>query len=181
MKIIILAIMLTISMQNEFILYDFNSPESSGKWYIVNDGVMGGLSESNMELSSNGTATFTGNVSLENNGGFASIRSVVNLSDKENFKGVALRVMGDGNYYNLRFRNNNNFDGYAYQSKIETEKGVWKEYKIPFDDFTPTFRGYILHNKPALESKNIVQIGILIADKQSGNFELTIDWIKLYR
>lgn len=161
-------------------LYDFTTPENSGEWYIVNDGVMGGISQSGMILNSDGTATFRGIVRLENNGGFASIRARVG-SVSEGYQGVVIRVKGDGNVYSVRFRTSNRFDGYAYQAKIKTEKDSWKEYKIPFSQFKPTFRGYTLNNKPALQSKEIAQIGILIADKQAGNFEMTMDWIKFYK
>ena len=44
------------------------------KWRIVNDGVMGGISKSNIYLNEVSNIIFAGNVSLENNGGFASIR-----------------------------------------------------------------------------------------------------------
>lgn len=180
MKTILLAIMGLILIKGEAILFDFSSSEKAGQWNIVNDGVMGGLSKSNMVLNPEGTATFAGNVSMENNGGFASVRAQVNSMVQEDFKGVVMRVKGDGKVYSVRFRTDMNFDGYAYQAKIKTDEDNWKEFKIPFEDFTPTFRGYTLKNKPALESKNIAQIGILIADKQPGNFEITMDWIKLY-
>jgi monofunctional biosynthetic peptidoglycan transglycosylase len=180
MKTLVLIIMGLTLIKGDDILFDFSSPEKSGKWYTINDDVMGGISKSNMILNEDGTATFKGNVSLENNGGFASIRSRIDLGGETEFSGVAVRVKGDGNYYNIRFRTNTNFDGYAYQAKIKTEKDNWKEYKIHFEDFKPTFRGYTLRNKPALKSKDIAQIGFLISDKQSGNFEMSIDWIKFY-
>ena len=181
MKTTLLAIMGLILVEGEFLLFDFSSPENSGKWYIVNDVVMGGLSKSDIVLNPDSTATFKGNVSLKNNGGFASVRTLVDAMDQEDFKGVVVRVKGDGNLYSVRFLTDRNLDSYAYQAKIKTDKDNWKEFKIPFEDFKPTFRGYILKNKPALESKDIAQIGILIADKQSGDFEITIDWIKFYK
>jgi len=98
----------------------------------------------------------------------------------KNFEGAHIRVKGDGNIYSLRFRTDFDFDGISYQAKFKTEAGEWKEYKIPLNDFKPTFRGRSLSNKPKLESKNIKLIGILIADKQFGKFELNIDWVKLY-
>lgn len=165
---------------NDTLLFDFNSAETSGRWYVVNDNVMGGISTSSMELNNDGTVTFRGMVSLENNGGFASVRAPVTSQSKSRFKGVALRVRGDGSIYSVRFRTNRNFDGYAYQAKFQTEKDNWIEYKVPFSDFKPTFRGRTLDNKPKLESKNIEQIGLLIADYQFGQFSLDIDWIKLY-
>ena len=165
---------------NDYTIYDFTSAEKSGQWYIVNDGVMGGISQSGMVLNEDGTATFKGIVRLENNGGFASVRSRLELPQESYYKGVVVRVKGDGNIYSLRFRTSNSFDGYAYQAKIKTVKDEWKEFKVPFSDFKATFRGYTLKGKPALESQNIAQMGILIADKQSGDFEIIMDWIKFY-
>ena len=80
----------------------------------------------------------------------------------------------------MRFRTDDSFDGYVYQSKFDTKADEWMEIKIPFSDFKPTFRGYTLSDKPALKSKNIEQLGFLIADKQFGKFELNIDWVKFY-
>ena len=53
---------------------EINIPNSFDKWSIVNDNVMGGLSESNISISENETLIFKGRVSLDNNGGFASVR-----------------------------------------------------------------------------------------------------------
>ena len=140
---------------------------------------MGGISESRFEINSDSTATFSGTVSPDNNGGFASVRASLK-NEFNDFEGAIIRVKGDGNIYSLRFRTDKNFDGISYQAKFETDPGEWKEYKIPFSDFRPTFRGTTLPDKPKLKSKDIKQIGILIADKQFGKFELMIDWIKFY-
>jgi hypothetical protein len=180
MNALFIIIFSLLVLKGDKVIFDFNSAETSGKWYTINDDVMGGISKSNMVLNDDGTATFSGEVSLENNGGFASVRVVIDDLSENKFKGVKLRAKGDGKIYSVRFRTNTNFDGYAYQAKIKTEKGQWKEFKIPFKDFTPTFRGYTLEDKPPLESKDISQMGMLIADKQSGKFEITIDWIKFY-
>lgn len=164
---------------NDTMVFDFNSNETSGKWFIVNDDVMGGISRSEMKVHDDGFANFSGSVSPENNGGFASIRAMMETNSEKKFKGVIIRVKGDGKKYNLRFRTSTNFDGYAYQAKFQTKENNWIEYKLPFSSFEPTFRGRILSNKPKLESQNIVQMGLLIADYQFGEFTLDIDWIKL--
>lgn len=177
---LILLIIGLMQMERETIIFDFNSNEKSTKWYIVNDDVMGGISKSDMVINKDGTATFKGNVSLENNGGFASVRFILDSIPQNRFKGAIVRFKGDGNIYNLRFRSNDNFDGYAYQAKVKTEKDTWKEFKISFDDFVPVYRGITLKDKPPLTSKDIAQMGILIADKQSGEFEVILDWVKFY-
>jgi monofunctional biosynthetic peptidoglycan transglycosylase len=181
MNTLLIAFMGLILVKGTTTLFDFSTPEETGQWHTVNAGVMGGISKSDMVLNPDGTATFRGHVSLKNNGGFASVRTLIDLMDQNDFKGVVVRVKGDGNLYSIRFRTDKKFDGFAYQAKIKTVDNKWQEFKIPFKDFNPTFRGKSLNNKPPLESKEIAQIGILIADKQSGNFEITLDWIKFYR
>lgn len=177
-SVIFLTVM-SLTMNDDNVIFNFDSPEMPSDWTVVNDVVMGGVSESQFKINEDSTATFSGTVLPDNNGGFASARASIK-NEFEEFNGALIRVKGDGNIYNLRFRTDNNFDGMSYQVKFKTEAGEWKEYKLPFSDFKPTFRGVTLLNKPALESKNIRQIGILIADKQFGKFELKIDWIKLY-
>ena len=114
--------------------------QDEARWSIVNDGVMGGRSSSDMELTDEGTALFSGNVSLENNGGFASVRATFPSLDLSPYTGVTLRVRGDGRLYQLRFRMDGSFDGVAHGSGFETVPGEWIEVELPFSAFQPTFR-----------------------------------------
>jgi monofunctional biosynthetic peptidoglycan transglycosylase len=180
MKTLTLIALTFFLVSEDLILFDFDSIATTGKWFIVNDDVMGGVSTSNMTVSESGLATFSGELSPKNYGGFASVRARVDSKEAVHSNGIKIRMKGDGNIYSIRFRTNNNFDGYAYQAKVKTVKGKWKEFTIPFTDFEPTYRGRILSGKPDLEYKNVVQFGLLIADKQFGKFSLDIDWIKIY-
>lgn len=179
MKSIIFLTVMSLIMNGETEIFNFDSLTTSGEWVTVDDVVMGGVSSSQFDINQDGTATFSGTVSPDNNGGFASARASIENEFKD-FEGAVIRVNGDGNIYSLRFRTDENFDGISYQAKFKTEAGEWKEYKIPLSDFKPTFRGTTLSNKPKLESENIKQIGILIADKQFDKFELNIDWVSFY-
>lgn len=167
-------------MSNQKIVFDFNSAEELSKWKKVNDVVMGGISQSSLESIDLGIVRFSGILLPDNNGGFASYRASIRNNQNRGYKGATIKVKGDGKIYSLRFRANNNFDGYCYQAKFKSVVDKWIEIKIPFKDFTPTFRGKVLENKPMLKSENIIEAGILIADKQFGNFAIDIDWIKLY-
>jgi len=171
---------MSLIMNDDAIILNFESPTTSGEWVTVDDVVMGGISNSKFIINPDGIATFSGTVSPENNGGFASARTSIEDEFKD-YKGAVIRVKGDGNIYSLRFRTDENFDGISYQAKFKTEAGEWKEYKIPLSYFKPTYRGNTLPDKPKLESKNIKQIGILIADKQFGKFKLQVDWVKFYQ
>jgi len=176
---IIFLTFMSLIMNSETVIFNFNSPSTSGEWVTVNDVVMGGVSDSKFEINSDSTATFSGTVSPDNNGGFASARAPLKNEFKD-FEKVIIRVKGDGNIYSLRFRTDKNFDGISYRAKFKTEPGEWEKHTIPLSEFKQIFRGNILSNKPKLESKDAKQIGFLIADKQFGKFELVIDWIKLY-
>ena len=83
---------------------------------------MGGVSTSRISVGENNTLLFTGNVSLENNGGFASLRSPINDYDFSNYEGFLIKVKGDGKAYSLSFRQTKYFTGYNYNLRFETEE-----------------------------------------------------------
>ena len=180
MLAIIYFILSGLIMNGEKIIFDFSSEETAGKWRIVNDVVMGGISKSSITLNEDGTAKFSGTLSPDNNGGFASIRASIEQNGLSDYEGVIIKAKGDGNIYNLRFRTNQNYDGVSYQAKFKSDNSEWVEHKIPFKDFGPTYRGRTVPNQPELKSENIRQTGILIADEQWGEFELDIKWVKFY-
>ena len=157
--------------------------EQSGKWddwMAVNDGVMGGVSRSRPEVSSRDTLVFTGNLSLENNGGFASVRHVSEPFELDQGAGVLLRVKGDGKKYQFRVRTSDRFDGMAYKVDFITEKDEWQEFRFAWDAFVATYRGRTLQDAPLVKPLNIRQIGFLIADRQEGKFELEIGSIEAF-
>jgi monofunctional biosynthetic peptidoglycan transglycosylase len=161
-------------------LIDFQTPEQAD-WTIVNDGVMGGRSSSSLELTGEGTAAFSGTLSLENNGGFASTRALFENLDLSEYSGLRLRVKGDGRRYQVRIRTDGYYDGVAYRSDFSTEPGEWTEVSLPFSSFQPTFRGRTLGNAPPLDPSSIRQIGFLLGDKIEGPFRLEIAWISAFQ
>ncbi|MFW5757571.1 MAG: CIA30 family protein [Bacteroidota bacterium] len=165
----------------ETMLFDFGTLHNMADWLIVNDGVMGGLSESRFALSNRNTAVFSGYVTLENNGGFASTRTKAMQFQMDGYKGILIRVKGDGKKYQFRLRTNNQFDGVAYRYHFETKKDQWQTISVAFNEFEPVFRGRTLQNVQPVSPQNIQQLGIMISDKQTGNFKLEIQWIKKYQ
>ena len=162
-------------------LHNFRAQDEAARWRKVNDGVMGGLSQSEMVFTSQGTAVFRGRVSLENDGGFASVRTTPQDYEVGGYEGLAVRVKGDGHRFKLRLRTNDRFDSPAYQADFDTVTDAWITVRVPFSAFVATFRGRQLRDAPPLDSAQIRQIGFLIADKQAGPFQLEIDWINAYK
>ena len=160
-------------------IVDFAEPETA-RWTIVNDGVMGGRSSSDVELTEENTALFSGILSLENNGGFASVRGRFPTLDLSAYEGVTLRVRGDGRTYQLRFRMNGSFNGVAHGTEFETKAGEWTEVSIPFSRFQPTFMGYRPRGAGPLDPSRIQQITFLVGDKIEAPFQLEIAWVKAH-
>lgn len=146
------------------------------RWYVVNDSVMGGMSNSQV-VQTQDSLVFTGNVSLDNNGGFASIRTELN-TQSQNTKGITLRVKGDGQTYQLRLRTTDYLDGAAYTHSFKTVKNEWVNINFIPSDFTLTFRGRVLDQQPTIDFNDIKQLGFMIAGKQEGKFKLEVSKIQ---
>jgi len=169
------------TIQNEIVLFNFQKSGEVNDWLIVNDGVMGGLSQSEIVLSDSNTAVFQGTVSLENNGGFSSTRTSPRFYNLAGYNGIILRLKGDGKKYQFRLRMNNRFDGISYRYHFKTDISKWIIIRVPFNECVPVFRGRVLEDVEPISPKRIQQIGFLISDKQAGSFKLEIDWIKAYK
>ena len=159
-------------------VYDFHTVTNAAAWQVVNDDVMGGVSTSSFRLT-NGVALFHGKVSLENNGGFASARSLPAHHDLAIGDSFVIRVRGDGRRYKFTARTDPSFDSAIYQCGFTTKKDKWEEHHLPFRQFVATFRGRVLSSEPPLEAARITSVGFLISDKQDGPFQLEVAWIKV--
>lgn len=166
---------------DEKILYDFSEPDDLKNWRVVNDGVMGGLSQSEIIPSPDDTAVFRGTLSLENNGGFSSTRTRPGSFELGGYDTLGIRIRGDGRSYQFRIRTDEQIDGIAYRQVFTTLKNEWMTIQLPLEDFVAVFRGRPLSDAVPLAAEQIRQIGFLIADEQPGPFRLEIDWIKAYR
>ena len=167
-------------MAEDKLLYDFSDPQASVGWRAIHDVVMGGISSGGMERTGDGTLLFEGEVSLENNGGFASIRSGPRKWDLGACDGLVIRVRGDGKRYKLNLKTDSSFDGILYRVAFETSDGQWQTLRFPFSKFEASFRGRKVPGAPPLDPGRIVSIGLLISDKQAGAFRLEIASIAAY-
>jgi NADH dehydrogenase [ubiquinone] 1 alpha subcomplex assembly factor 1 len=158
-------------------LFDFQTATNTAGWQIVNDDVMGGVSRGGFGLT-NGVAVFRGEVSLENNGGFASVRSLPARHELAGCGAFVIRVRGDGRSYKFTARTDRSFDSAIYQAIFRTNKGEWEEHRLSLDKFVPTFRGRVLSGQPPLDPAKVTSVGFLISDKQAGPFRLEVAWIK---
>jgi monofunctional biosynthetic peptidoglycan transglycosylase len=162
-------------------IFDFKTKDSAEQWFVINDVVMGGVSNSSFDVTGSDTAVFSGRVSLENNGGFASVSTKPAAHNLDGFDGLRIRVKGDGKTYKISVKNDDAFTGSSYQFQFGTERDKWITIDTPFSAFIAQFRGRVLSNAAPIDQSSIKSFGLLISDKQAGPFRLEIDWISAYR
>jgi hypothetical protein len=176
MNILLSLLLLILGPMPENTIFDFNKNSNISSWSVVDDVVMGGRSSGNFGLSEEGHGVFSGEVSLENNGGFSSVRYSFNKLKVNTEMKVVLKIKGDGKDYQFRVKHNAN-DAHSYITTFQTS-GDWETIEIPLKDLYPSFRGRTL-DMPNFNHNSMEQIAFLIANKKPENFKLLIDKIDL--
>jgi hypothetical protein len=164
------------TFQTPSLIFNFEPGVSIKGWTVVDDRVMGGRSEGNFEVNSEGLGVFKGYVTTENNGGFSSLRYNFNGLKTAGFKAVVLKLKGDGKSYQFRLKGSDS-QRHSYIYSFKTS-GELQEISIPLKDFVPSFRGYTL-DIPNFDADQIEQIAFLIGNKVKENFRLEIERISL--
>ena len=160
-------------------LFDFTDPVSVSAWYPIDDRVMGGISRSSVCHDPTGHAVFAGTVSLQRNGGFASVRSSPAEHGLPEAKDCLLEVRGDGKQYKLSLLTNDGFDSLNYQASFALSGTGWQTLPLPLAEFRASFRGREVPSAPPLDPARIRQVGLMIAARQAGPFALKIKRISL--
>jgi len=165
-----------IAMVQASTIFDFNKKADITNWKIVDDVVMGGRSSGKFYVNKEGNAVFEGNVSLENNGGFSSLRYRFDAVSTISYSKIVLKVKGDGKSLQFRVKNKSS-DYYSYICFFTSSKD-WQTIELPLSDMYPAFRGRKL-NIPNYNGDAIEEIAFLIGNKKAETFKLEIDAITL--
>lgn len=173
-------------MKNEE-LVDLADPESVSAFFVVNDDVMGGVSDSRV-YHEDGALVFSGQLRLEHGGGFASMRGPIRPGadpsplDLRDWRGLEIRIRSDGRRYKLTLRDaHTGSDGVVYRSPFETEAGTTQTLRLPFETFEAWRRGRRLENAPPLDRSALREVGVLLSDRQAGDFRIELRAIRAFR
>ena len=175
MKYVLYTMLMGVTL-SPMLIFDFTTQSNIQDWVITDDIVMGGESSGTFILDAEGNGIFSGKVSLENNGGFSSVRYRFNKLDVTPYTKIKIKLRGDGKKYEFRIKTNSS-DYYSYIYTFSTT-GAWQDIEIPLKDMYPSFRGRKL-NQPNFANAYIQEIGILIGNKKEENFKLILDKIEL--
>ncbi|UCE46365.1 MAG: CIA30 family protein [Phycisphaerales bacterium] len=159
-------------------LIDFHSASAAEQWLSVNDDVMGGVSKGGFRITGEKTLEFFGDISLENRGGFASIRTRPVDLELEGYDTIALRARGDGRTYYFNLRTSSRSPAASYRAPVKTRKDTWKEVRIALEDFEYTAYGRRVAGAEPLRAAKIQSFGFTLADKNAGPFRLEVGWIR---
>lgn len=170
-----------LGMEKSIPLADFSQPRTASEWQNINDGVMGGVSDGRFRLTGNKSMEFYGTLSLENNGGFASVRTKPKNLALQKGDVLLIRVKGDGREYSLNLYSPKPLVAFSYRMPLQTQKDVSMELKFPLDKFTATSFGRVVPNAQPLDPSEINGIGFLLGDKKAGPFRLEIESISILR
>lgn len=160
-------------------LLDFAGPDTVQKWQAVNDGVMGGVSDGRFKITPDKTMEFSGRLSLENNGGFASVRTKPANFNIHAGDTLVVRVKGDGREYVLNIYTKSRRMAFSYRTALPTTKDEWTEVSVPLEDFIPTSFGNRVQGMRPVEPDQINSLGFMLSDKKPGPFRLEVDWLKI--
>lgn len=160
---------------------DFGKRSSASGWQVINDGVMGGLSQGEVNFTSN-SVRFFGRVSLANNGGFASFRSPFGRIDLSAFSRVKFRVRGEGIRCAFTLETDRRFWMPNYKHQLKLEHEGWQVIEVSLADFKqyrlgrPTGRALLSETK-----REIIRMGWITDEKKEGPFSLEIDYVEFIR
>ena len=143
-------------------------------WVVVNDTVMGGVSASTVKVDT--ALRFTGTLSLERNGGFASVRSRPTALPLAGARAIKLTLRGDGRVYDFTLsRSDFDIRAGSYRVRVRAEAKA-RTLEIPLSDFRPTRFGRPMSGAPALDAgaDRIDSAGFLLADGKPGPFALEV-------
>jgi NADH dehydrogenase [ubiquinone] 1 alpha subcomplex assembly factor 1 len=174
MKLFIITAM--VLLMKSQLIFDFNHNANITDWKIVDDVVMGGRSNGQFKIDSDGNGIFSGDVSVENNGGFSSVRYQFEKINTTKESKVIIRLKGDGKEYQFRIKNNRN-TYYSYITNFKTS-GDWENIIINLKDLYPSFRGQTM-NIPNFTGDALEEIVFLIGNKKNETFTLVLDRIDI--
>ena len=160
-------------------LFDFSDPSATNAWHAIDDRVMGGISRSTLRHEPAGHAVFEGTVSMERNGGFASVRSSPGERGLSGAGTCLIELRGDNKEFKLSLLTDDRFDSLSYQASFTPKGTDWQTLHLPLANFRASFRGREVTDAPPLDPARIRQVGLMIAARQAGPFKLGVRRISL--
>ncbi|MEP2935329.1 MAG: CIA30 family protein [Gilvibacter sp.] len=180
MKLLVATLMI-LGTADSIMKINFGSLHNQTDWYVINDGVMGGLSESQVGFNED-SFIFKGEVSLQNNGGFSSIRSPFETYDLSDFSAVEIKYKATGYDFAFNLATSKVWYRPVYRAPILDSEGEWITKVFKLSDFNEVVVGKKTGDKlPQEMYKDVIRLGFITNEKRAGKFLLEVDYIKFVK
>ena len=150
------------------------------KWHRLDDGVMGGQSETT-HTSSDGTGLhFTGQINTQG-GGFCSIRTTIDQGLSSDTTAIKVSYLGDGKTYKVMFSDGKKSEfgpsrrNPSWQTDLPTKKGVEDTAIIRLDTLTPSLQGGPVATDMKLQATEVKEMGFMLSLKLSDGESNPVD------
>ena len=176
--ITLLTVFISTTAMAQTILFDEFSDNPAERWEFITDQVMGGVSFGNLTFMNENGANFarmTGNVSLENNGGFIQFRRKVTSHFDKSKQGLELKLRGNDQQYFVHIITTGTFLPWQYYHAPFSSNSDWTIVRIPFSMFE--ISSGLLSKK--ITAKNIRSIGI-VAFGREHEVQLDVEKISIF-
>jgi NADH dehydrogenase [ubiquinone] 1 alpha subcomplex assembly factor 1 len=164
-------------------LINFGSTSKQTKdWVLLSDNVMGGVTTSKLAYTEN-TLVLTGSISLENYGGFSSVKSKFGRFNLSDYTGVKIRYKASNQKFAFTLEDSQNWTQPNYKGDFsDGEANSWVETTIFFNDFKQFQIGRPTGDMLLPSTlERIVRLGIITTEKKEGPFSIEIDYIEFIR
>ncbi|MEO1218708.1 MAG: CIA30 family protein [Bacteroidota bacterium] len=158
--------------------FNFGKDKMGNDWEVINDGVMGGLSKGKIEMTEN-TLKFSGSISLDNYGGFTSVKSPFTKIDLSNSKKVKIRYRTKNQSVAISLENSKEFYKPYFKMNLANTNNEWKTVDRSINEFKENKLGQ--ETSTQISSKfleSVQRIGLITSQKKEGDFTVEIDYIK---
>jgi hypothetical protein len=176
--ITLLTVFISTTAMAQTIFFDDFADSPSKRWEFITDQVMGGVSNGNITFMNENGANFarmTGNVSLENNGGFIQFRRKVTSHFDKSKQGLELKLRGNKQQYFVHIRTTGTVLPWQYYHAPFSSNSDWKIVRMPFSMFERS--SSFLSKK--FTAKNIRSIGI-VAFGREHEVQLDVEKISIF-
>jgi hypothetical protein len=178
--------LLSVSSQDTaFLIDDFlqdNQLSALGTaWRSFSDRVMGGRSLGQhrfQELDGKPCLRLTGDISLDNNGGFIQVALALDKGgrsfDASSYQGIRVSVRGNNSRYYIHLRSRQSQRPWQYYAAEFPATEEWRTIEIPFSDFKP--EGL----RETLNTSALLRIAV-VAAWQEFTADVAISRLEFYR
>ncbi|MEM6802980.1 MAG: CIA30 family protein [Bacteroidota bacterium] len=157
---------------------NFGSEKDGTDWKPLNDGVMGGLSNGQVELTEN-TLKFFGEVSLDNFGGFTSVKSPFGQYDLSNSDKITIRYKTEGQIISISLEDSEVFFNPYFKLLLPDTEGRWAIVEADISDFKEYNLGQGGSTSISDDFlRNVRRIGFITSKKSEGKFFVEVDYLK---